>query len=201
MALVIRDIPNCEPGIKVVYMIHNGPYGRKIMPLHLETLDVFNELEYYKSVLIVSCPVCPPVSLATENNSPLIEFFKSGIKTRAYEDYIHKIREALERRGVQTGVFTTYAPCPATCLWTKGQRNRLLKRARNYDAALVMGCESARYTVEKALKSTDCQVVLGMKLTGITNASVDFRFPLTITLENLARVKANEEVGRVSSLD
>lgn len=171
------------------------------MPLHLETLDVFNELEYFKSVLIVSCPVCPPVSLATENNSPLIEFFKSGIKTRAYEDCIQKGREALERCGIQTGVFTTYAPCPAMCLWTKGQRNRLLKRARNYDAALVMGCESARYTVERALKSTDCQVVLGMQLTGITNASVDFHFPLTITLENLARVKANEEVGRVSSPD
>ena len=171
------------------------------MPLHLEPLDLFTELENHKSVLIVSCPVCPPVSLATEKGSPLIEFFKSGIKTGAYEDYIRSIRESLEQQGVRTGVFTIYTPCPAMCLWTKGQRNRLLKRARDYEVALVMGCESARYTAEQALKSTDCEVVLAMRLTGITNATVDFGLPLTVSLEDLARVHANEEVGHVSGID
>jgi len=121
------------------------------MPLHLEPLDVSVDLENYKSVLIVTCPICPPVSLATEKDSPFIEFFKSGIKTRAYEDFIQAIREPLEQRGVQTGALTIYAPCPAMCLWTKGQRNRLLKRARDYEAVLVMGCESARYIQWKKL--------------------------------------------------
>jgi hypothetical protein len=171
------------------------------MPLHLEPLDVSVDLQNYKSVLIVTCPICPPVSLATDKDSPFIEFFKSGIKTRAYEDFIQSIREPLEQRGVQTGALTIYAPCPAMCLWTKGQRNRLLKRARDYEAVLVMGCESARYTVEQALKNTDCKVILAMRLTGITNAAVKFQFPLTVKLEDLARVNANEEVGNASADD
>ncbi|MDH3639973.1 MAG: hypothetical protein OES09_16140 [Gammaproteobacteria bacterium] len=164
------------------------------MPLHLEPLDMSVELEGYKSVLIVSCPICPPVSLATDGGSPLMEFFRSGIKTGAYEDYVREVRKSLEERGVKTGVFTSYLPCTAMCLWTKGQRNRLWKRAKDYEAALVMGCESARYTVEETLKNTDCRVLLGMRLVGITNATLKFEFPLTAKLEDLARVKANEVI-------
>jgi hypothetical protein len=74
------------------------------------------------------------------------------------------------------------------CLWTKGQRSRFLKRARDYDAVLVLGCDSATYTAKEALKNTDCQVIRGMRMTGITNASVQFRFPMTIDL-NLHRVQ------------
>jgi hypothetical protein len=164
------------------------------MPLHLQPVDVSSELEKYKSVLIVSCPVCPPVSLATDNDSPFIEFFKHGIKTGAFEDHLHEICKSLEQHGVRTGVFTSYVPCAATCLWTKGQRKRLLKNARDFDAALVIGCESARYTVEETLKTTACEVVLAMQLVGITNASLKFQFPLTVKLENPARVSAKERV-------
>ena len=168
------------------------------MPLHLQTLDLTQELRGYRSILFVSCPVCPPVSLATDNDSPFIEFFKHGIKTPAYEDYLDKVRESLEHDGIKTGVFTSYLPCAATCLWTSGQRGRLLRRAEEYDAAIVMGCESARRTVEDTLKDTDCDVVLGMQLVGITNATVKFEFPLTVRLENLARVNANEQAGHVA---
>jgi uncharacterized protein YhaN len=87
------------------------------------------------------------------------------------------------------------------CLWTKGQRNRLLKRASNYEAVLVMGCESAKYTVEQTLQSTACKVVLAMRLAGITNATVKFQFPLTVNLENLARVNANEGIQDISTVD
>ena len=163
------------------------------MPLHLKPLDVSRELEDSSSVLIVSCPICPPVSLATDKDSPFMEFFKSGIKTGVYEDYIREVRQSLEQRGVKTDVFTSYLPCTAMCLWTAGQRNRLLKRAKHYQAALVMGCGSAKQTVEESLEHTDCDVVLGMKLVGITNATLKFEFPLTIKLEQLARVSANEE--------
>jgi hypothetical protein len=169
------------------------------MPLHLEPLDVSSELEGLRSVLIVSCPVCPPVSLATERNSPFKEFLRSGIKTRAYEDFIRETCEVLEQRGARTGVFTSYLPCAAMCLWTRGQRNRFLRRAKGYEAALVMGCESAKFTVEDILKDTDCKVVLGMGLVGITNATLKFQFPSTVQLDDLARVKANEQVGEVSS--
>jgi len=166
------------------------------MPLHLESLDQSDRLQGCRSVLIVSCPVCPPVSVASDKDSPFIEFFKHGIKTPAYEDHVDKIRTSLEQNGTRTGVFTSYVPCPATCLWTRGQRQRLRKRAAGYDAALVMGCESARYTVAETLKGTQCDVVLGMELVGITNANLKFEFPLTVRLDDLGRVNANERAGQ-----
>jgi hypothetical protein len=162
------------------------------MPLHLEPLDLLDKLQGYKSVLIVSCPVCPPASLASDNDSPFIEFFKHGIRAPAFENFLDDFSETLEQHGIRPGRFTSYMPCPATCLWTSGQRNRLLKRSREYDAVLVMGCESARYTVEETLKDTNCDVILAMRLVGITNASLKFELPFTLRLGNLARVEANE---------
>ena len=162
------------------------------MPLHLEPLDLSDRLQDHSSALIVTCPVCPPASLASDNDSPFIEFFKHGIKTPAFEDFLEEFSDTLEQHDIRAGRFTSYMPCPTTCLWTSGQRNRLLKRAQDYDAVLVMGCESARYTVEEALKDIDCDVILAMQLVGITNASLKFELPFTIRLGNLARVEANE---------
>ena len=99
------------------------------MPIHLEPQDVSAELEGFDSVLIVSCPVCPPVSLASEADSPLFDFFRHGIKTPAYEKFIGGVRESLEADGVKTGLFTSHFPCAAACLWTGGQRSRLRRRA------------------------------------------------------------------------
>lgn len=157
------------------------------MPLYLEPLDVSAQLENFSSVLIVSCPVCPAVSLASQNNSPLIEFFKTGLKTGAFENHIRSIRVPLENRGVRTGVFSIYMPCPTMCLWTKGQRSRLLKRARAYEAVLVLGCGSAICTVREALENTDCQVIQAMRVTGLTNAVLKFRFPMTVELRRKTR--------------
>ena len=165
------------------------------MPLHLEALDVSDRLRNYRSVLIVSCPICPPASLASDCEAPFIEFFKHGIRTPAYEKHLDGIREQLDDEGIRTGTFTSYLPCAAACLWTQGQRKRLRNKARNYDAAIVMGCESARQTVEDALENVDCDVLLAMELVGITNAKLKFEFPFTIKLEDLSRVGANERIG------
>ena len=165
------------------------------MPLHLESLELSDRLKSYKSVLLVSCPVCPPASLASDNDSPLIEFFKHGIKTPAYEEHLKELRKSMEAKGIRTGVFTSYLPCPTTCMWTAGQRNRLRKRAMNYDAALVMGCESAQCTVEETLKGTRCDALLGMRLVGITNAKLKLKFPLNIKLDSPMRVDAHEYTG------
>jgi hypothetical protein len=166
------------------------------MPLHLEPRDVLGDLEHSPSVLIVSCPVCPPVSLAIQRSSPFMEVFKNGLKTPAFEDYISEIRQPLEQRGVRTGVFSMYAPLPTMCLWTQGQRRRLLKRAKDFETVLVLGCDSATHTVRRALEGTQCRVIQAMRMTGITNATVKFRFPMTVTLEEKARVGAGEEAGR-----
>ena len=153
------------------------------MPVHLEPLDVSADLEQFRSVLIVSCPVCPPMCIAMQQNSPFIEFFKRGLKTGAFEDYIQSIRDPLEQRGVRTGAYSIHIPTPMMCLWTDWQRGRLLKRARDYEAVVVLGCDSATYTVQEVLKNTDCQVVPGMQMIGTTNATLKVRFPLTIELD------------------
>ena len=163
------------------------------MPLHLKPLAISERLKRYSSVLIVSCPVCPPASLASDKNTPLIQFFKHGIKTPAYEEYLDELKRSLEREGIRTGVFTSYLPCPTTCMWTPGQRNRLLRRASEYDAAVVMGCTSAQCTVEEALKETNCDAILGMQLVGVTNARLKFEFPLNVILDSPIRVAANEQ--------
>ena len=165
------------------------------MPVHLEPLDVSADLEHFRSVLIVSCPVCPPMCLAMQQNSPFIEFFKRGLKTGAFEDYIQSIRDPLEQRGIRTGAYSIHIPTPMMCLWTDWQRGRLLKRARGYDAVVVLGCDSATYTVQEILKNTDCQVLPGMQMIGTTNASLKVRFPLTIELD-MHRVLKVGEAGK-----
>lgn len=168
------------------------------MPLHLEPLDVSTEFEHFHSVLIAACPICPPMSLAMQTGSPFIEFFKRGVKTRAFEDYIKEVRERLECRGIRTGSYTAYLPCPTMCLWTKGQRRRFLKHAKAYEAVLVMGCDSAMQTAEDTLADTDCQVVQAMKVNGVTNATLKFRFPMTLELQRSGTATTTARKGSVS---
>ena len=153
------------------------------MPLHLEPLDLFDELQGYSSVLIVSCPVCPPASLASDNDSPFIELFKHGIKTSAFEDHIQSIRDSLEGNGVRTGVFSIHTPTPMMCLWTKGQRERLLKRAGDYEAVLILACDSGTESAKDALKDTDCKVFQALDMDGVINATTSIHFPLTVVME------------------
>ncbi|MDH3352024.1 MAG: hypothetical protein OEM51_10780 [Gammaproteobacteria bacterium] len=153
------------------------------MPAYLEPRDVSKELADFNSVLIVSCPVCPPMCLAMQTNSPFIELFRRGMKTGAFEEYIQSIREPLERRGVRTDAFSMHAPTPMMCIWTESQRNRLRKRARDYEAVVVLGCDSGTVTAVDALRDTDCKVIQAMEMNGIMNATASIRLPLTVTLE------------------
>ena len=163
------------------------------MPINLQPIEVSSDLEKAVSVLIVLCPVCPQFSLAMQKDSPWIELFKYGLKTGALEDHIKEIRNPLEERGVRIGVFTTRLPLPMMCLWTEGQRKRLLKRARNYEAVVVLGCDSAAFTARQVLKNTNCNVIVGMRTVGITNATVTHRFPLTFELQDKTRVQIGRE--------
>jgi len=158
------------------------------MPIHLEPIDVYADLENFNSVLVVLCPVCPQFSLAMQEDSPWLELLKTGLKTGALEEHIRDFVDPLEKRGVRTAVFTIRLPLPMMCLWTKGQRNRLLRRARDYEAVVVMGCDSATFTAQQVLENTHCHVVQGMRMAGITNATVTHRFPLTFELRETTRV-------------
>jgi len=167
------------------------------MPLHMEARDISERLEGVASVLIVSCPICPPISVAMQENAPYIELFKHGLNTEVFEDYIQSIREPLEQRGVRTGVYRSYVPCPTMCLWTRRQRDRFRRRAQGYDAVVVLGCDTARYTVRQALKDTRCRVFKGMRTVGMTNAALKFHFPMTITLEDKVRIGQERKVEEV----
>ncbi len=165
------------------------------MPINLEPKDVSAELSGIASALIVYCPVCPQVSLAMQKDTPWIELFKSGLKTGALEEHIKGIRDALERQGVRTEVFTMRLPLPTMCLWTKGQRDRLLKRAKDHEAVLVLGCDSARFTAQQALEAAGCRVIQAMKMIGITNATVQYRFPMSLELREKSRVQISQTEG------
>lgn len=158
------------------------------MPINLVPKDVCSDLKNVHSALIVLCPVCPQFSLAMQTDSPWIEMLKSGLKTAAVEDHIREIRDTFGKRGIRTDVFTTRLPLPTMCLWTKGQRTRLLKRAKDFDAVVVLGCDSATFTAQQVLKKTKSKVVPGMRMVGITNATVTHRFPLTFELQEKTRV-------------
>ena len=153
------------------------------MPIRLKPKNRTADLEHFKSVLIVSCPMCPAASMAMLEKKPFIEFFKHGFKTQALEDHIASIRKELEQRGTRTDAFTMRLPHPLMCLWTAGQRKRLLRRARDFEAVLVLGCYSAAHTARVTLKDIDCRVSQGMKEVGLANATIKVRYPFIVELQ------------------
>ena len=153
------------------------------MPVNLTPRDVSSELEGFNSVLIASCPVCPPMCLAMQEEEPFIEFFKHGIKTPAFEDHIESIRDSLTERGVRTDVFSIHTPTPMMCLWTKRQRARLRKRAEGFEAVLIMACDSGTESAKDALKDTGCEVIQSLDMDGVINATTSIHFPLTVVME------------------
>ena len=152
------------------------------MPLYLNELDVVPEVEGAKSVLIVPCRMCPATSLSLRNNKPFFEFFKTLFRSPALDEYIKTLQSDLEDRGLNTGVYFSHQFL--TCAWTLGERNKLLKQAKGFDAAIVLGCNSATESVRDALQSTDCKVIQGMTVSGIVNVKVKLRFPGTLLLED-----------------
>ena len=157
------------------------------MPMYLKEVDVVPEVAKFQSALIVLCRFCPAASLAMRNDEPYIEFFRRFLNTESYEQLINSMQSRLEKEGLKTNVFKgSLFPMPLnfiTCFWTSGQREKLLKHAQQYEAVVVMGCEVAYESVCDILKSTDCQVFLGMESEGVVEAKPKFRLPLNIPLE------------------
>ena len=157
------------------------------MPMYLKEVDVVPEVAKFQSALIVLCRFCPAASLAMRNDEPYIEFFRRFLNTESYEQLINSMQSRLEKEGLKTNVFKgSLFPMPLnfiTCFWTSGQREKLLKHAHEYEAVVVMGCEAAYERVCDILKSTDCQIFLGMESEGVVEAKPKFRLPLNISLE------------------
>ena len=157
------------------------------MPFYLRDVDVVPEVAKFQSTLIVLCRFCPAASMAVRKQQPYIEFFRRFINTESFEQLISNMQSRLEKEGVKTDVFKgSLLPMPLNfiiCFWNSGQREKLLKHARQYEAIVVMGCEAAYQSVCKILKSTDCQIFPGMESEGIFEAIPKFRLPFNISLE------------------
>jgi hypothetical protein len=153
------------------------------MPIYLKDVDVVPEVAKFQSALIVLCRFCPAVSLAVRNDKPFIEFFRRLLKTEPYEELIDNMQSRLKKEGLKIGVFKGNLLNYMICLWTSGGRKKLIKHASQFEAVVVMGCESAYESVQEILKSTNCQVFQGMESEGVLNAIPKVHLPFNLSLE------------------
>lgn len=154
------------------------------MPVYLKDIHDFRQLEQFKSVLIVPCRFCPAASLAVRNNEPYFEFFRHLLQTDAYERHIETMKSELEKKGVKTDVFRSRVPHQfVVCMWTRRRRKQLMRRAKKYDALVVLGCEAAVQTIVDSVDAASLQVVQGMRTEGIMSILPRFQWPGNITLQ------------------
>ena len=154
------------------------------MPLYLKEMDVVPEVAKFQSVLIVPCRFCPALSFALRTGQSYIEFFRRFLRTEPYEQYICNLRSRLEEEGVKTSVYRSNLFNFIICMWTAKRREKLLERARRYDAVVVLGCEGAYENVSDIVKSADCRVFPGMESEGVLSAVTKFHWPFNISLES-----------------
>jgi hypothetical protein len=154
------------------------------MPVYLSETDAVTEAAGCRSVLIVPCRFCPAASCAVKSGEPYLEPLRRLLKTASYERLIKTLRSSLEKKGIKTSVFKSRLLHQfVLCMWTARRRTKLLKRAREHDAVVVLGCEAAGQTVRESLESTDCRVIQGMRSEGIMSIKPALRPPANLWLE------------------
>ena len=164
------------------------------MPIHFNDLDIIPELTGLSSVLIVPCNMCPAVTVAVREKKPFMQLFRSFLKSVPFEQYLKTLQSRLREIGVCTNVFKSIPYHQwFMCMWTSGKRKKLQKCAEQYDAIIVLGCESATETVRDAVKSNDCKVIEGMEVSGIMNAELNFHLPGNVSFENCKTVPISQQ--------
>jgi len=177
------------------------------MPFILDAIDDTAAYEQYESVLIVPCRFCPAASAAVKNDKPYFEIFRRFLKTGPYELFIEKLKSGLEDKGIKTGVFRSrWLHQFVLCMWTTRRRAALKRRAKDYDALVVLGCEAAVQTVRDAVGPNSCKVLQGVRTEGIMSVNPRFSLPCNLKLElesvsryeyqGTERLGQEEEVGR-----
>jgi hypothetical protein len=155
------------------------------MPIHLDDVDIGPDVAGLKSVLIVPCNMCPAVTVAVRENRPFIQFFQHLLKSAPFERHIKALQSQLREKGVSSTVFRSGLPHQwFLCMWPSGRRNKLREQAKQYDAAIVLGCDTATVTVRDSLESTGCKVIGGMQVSGFMNTRMKVSWPCDISFEN-----------------
>jgi hypothetical protein len=155
------------------------------MPIHLKDLDVVSEAAGVTSALIVPCNLCPAVTVAVNQNRPFIKLFKSWLTSAPFEEYIKALQSRLSENGVKTTVFKSNIYHQwFLCMWTDRRRKKLQKAAKDHDAVIVLGCDTANETVRDAVSSTGTRVIEGMEVAGLMNAKLSFQLPGNIAFKD-----------------
>jgi len=163
------------------------------MPIHLNDLDVSSEVAGLNSALIVPCNMCPAVTVAARGQKPFIQFFRSFLKSTPFEQHISALQSRLHEEGVNTTVFRSDLPHQwFVCMWTSGRRKRLRKHAKQHDAVIVLGCDTATETVRDSIESTDCRLIEGMEVAGFMNAKLRFQLPCNVSFEDCKLVPISQ---------
>jgi hypothetical protein len=153
------------------------------MPIHFEDRDVASEAAGLRSALIVPCYLCPAVTVATRENRPFMRILRNPVKSAPFDEYIEALRSQLGERGVRTEVFRSRLYHHwFMCMWTERRRKKLAKQAQDYDAVIVLGCDSATQTIRDAVPA-GVKVIEGMKTAGIMNGRLRFRLPDSLLFE------------------
>lgn len=154
------------------------------MPIHFEDQDVVSETAGLRSALIVPCNLCPAVTVATRQNRPFMRLFRSPVKSAPFEEYLKAMQLRLDEKGVRSKVFRSNIYHQwFMCMWTSRRREQLEKEARNYEAVIVLGCDSATETV-RGVVPPDVKVIEGMKTVGIMNGKMSFRLPCDLVFDD-----------------
>jgi hypothetical protein len=147
------------------------------MPMHFEDRDVVSDAEGLRSALIVPCNLCPAVTVATRENRPFMRFLRNPVKSLPFDEYLEAMKADLAEKGVESRVFRSNIHHQwFMCMWTERRRQKLAREAKDYDAVIVLGCDSATETVREVVPP-DVKVIEGMSVTGIMNGRMSFRFP------------------------
>jgi hypothetical protein len=164
------------------------------MPIHFNDLDVVSEVAGLSSALIVPCNMCPAVTVAVREKKPFMQFFRSFLKSAPFEQYIRVLQSRLREKGVNTKVFRSNLYHQwFLCMWTSGRRKKLQKYAKQHEAVIVLGCDSATETVRDSVKSTDCKVIEGMEVAGIMNATLRLHLPCNVSFENCRIIPISQQ--------
>jgi hypothetical protein len=68
-------------------------------------------------------------------------------------------------------------------MWSSKRRQKLLKRAKQYEALIVLGCEAAVNTVRDAVQYASCKVFQGLETEGVMSIQPRVHLPANISLE------------------
>lgn len=154
------------------------------MPFYLREADVLPQVAGLQSVLIVPCRFCPAASLAVSEGKPYLEPFRRFLQTEAYEELIRSLARRLQEASLRTALFESKLLHQFTaCMWSSKRREKLARRASEFDGVVILGCDAMVESVSKVLETTDCRVIPGMKIEGLMNVLPRVSFPLKISLE------------------